>query len=109
MDIFSEVQAFRDLGIYFKLVSLHGSQEFRLELEPTPRAFSSVTDASQFRDSFEHEIRLVLMAGDDTKMLLGLDFLRWRVDQEHFGPLPGLRVIRPRRAERDDDVLPDKD
>ena len=103
MEIFAEVQAFRDLGIYFKLVALHGSQEFRLEIEPTPRAFSSITDASQFREAFEHEIRLVLMAGDDTKMLLGLDFMRWRVDQEHFGPLPGLRVIRTRRIRKDDE------
>jgi hypothetical protein len=102
MDISQEISTYKELGVEFRLVKLTGEDEFRLEIGKT-FAIAALEGASQFRDMFETEIRLVLMAGDDTHMLMALDFMRWRVDiREEFGPFPGKRVIRP-KIRKDDD------
>lgn len=93
MEIFHEVSAFKDLGVTFVI------GRDRIEIAGPIGPLGPATD---FRNRFTNELGLVLMAGADTKMLLALDFLRWRVEErEDFGPLPGLRVIRP--AARMDD------
>jgi hypothetical protein len=100
MEVHAQKRALQDLGVVFELgrVKDNGDPEVRI----AGCSNGMLQEAQQFRDAYETELRCVILAKDDTRWLMSLDFLRWRVDQDHFGPLPGMREIIYRSLPFDD-------
>lgn len=99
MDIFHQKRALEELGVFYELgrENSEGDPEVRI----AGCRDGMLEEAVRFRDTYVTELRCVLCSKGDTKYLLALDFLRWRVDEEHFGPLPGLRRIIPTPRKED--------
>lgn len=101
MEVYAQQRALHDLGVTFALGRLNDAGDPEIRIAGSP--FGMLQEATQFRDEYEVELRCVLMANDDTRWLMSLDFLRWRVDSEEFGPLPGLRqIFYPVRDDEED-------
>ena len=99
LQVFRQIRAFQDLGVTFGVFGESGFEEIRIAapadmLEP----------AAKFRDAYIVEMRVVAANPMDTRTLDHLDFLKWRVEQDHFGPRPGQRVIvHTAKDDNDDD------